>query len=307
MHSTPTTPRNYRGVPPQTGPNHQPVAYPYTLFGAPAMPNSHLPGFQDTGADLRAAAHYHRTPGSDTTRQNAVNQSSSARGHAVPGFNSMAQNTENQSHLGRERVLPGVNTMARGASFQSSTQESMCSSIYPSGGVPVSGTDNSTPIMPQHQTHNFSQLASNQRVRDWNNSVFDDRWVMSPAETYHSDGRPHSASTAESGRQAVFNRGERPASQRATYQPLSQQNRDAKNTRAESSAQEPLNFLPSARYNPGKELGSTRNMDQNSNAFLGYPEPRHSTGTGLDGALETYSAYTALMPSAEERRKERER
>ena len=307
MRSTPTTPRNYRGVPPQTGPNHQPVAYPYTLFGAPAMPNSHLPGFQDTGADLRAAAHYHRTAGSDTTRQNAVNQSFLARDRPVPGFNSMAQSTGNQSHSGHEHVLPGVITMARDASFQSSKQESMYSSIYPGGGVPVSGTDNSTPIMLQHQTHNFSQLASKQRVRDWNNSVFDDRWVRSPTEIYHSDSRPHSASMAELHRQAVSNRGERPASQRVTYQPLSQQNRDGNNTRVEGSTQEPLNFLPSTRYNPGKERGSTRNMDQNSNAFLGYPEPRQSTGTGLDGALEPYSAYMAHVPSAEERRKERER
>ena len=245
-------------------------------------------------------------PGVNTTPQNTANQSFSDRDRAVTGSNTMAQKTANQSFLGRDRAVPEANTMVRDASLQSSMQESTYSSIRPGGGVAVSETNHSMPVMLQHQTHNFSQLASARRIHDWNNSVFDDRWVKTPAEMYHHGGRTNSVNTADPRRQSVSSRAERPVAQRTTYQPSSQQNRDGNNAHAESTAQETLETLPSTTYNPGNERRPTRNVDQNPNSFLGHPESRQPTDTGLDGALETCSAYMALMPTAEERRKERE-
>ena len=35
-----------------------------------------------------------------------------------------------------------------------------------------------------HQTTNFAQLAHDQGFRYWNNSVFDDRWLLQPEEMY---------------------------------------------------------------------------------------------------------------------------
>ena len=282
------------------------------------------PGFQDTEADLQAAetaealANMHldqqthsgrdnNGPGVNTTPQNTANQSFSDRDRAVPGSNTMAQKTANQSFLGRDRAVPEANTMLRDVSLQSSIQESTYSSIRPGGGVAVSETDHSMAVMLQHQTHNFSQLASARRIHDWNSSVFDDRWVKTPAEMYHHGGRTNSVNTADPCRQSVSSRAERPVAQRTAYQPSSQQNRDGNNAHAESTAQETLETLPSTTYNPGNERRPTRNVDQNPNSFLGHPESRQPTDTGLDGALETCPAYMALMPTAEEHRKERER
>ena len=245
--------------------------------------------------------------GVNTTPQNTANQSFSDRDRAVPMSNTMAQKTANQSFLGHDRAVPEPNTIVRDASLQSSMQESTHSSICPGGGVAVSETDHSMPVMLQHQTHNFFQLASAWRIHDWNNSVFDDRWVKTPAEMYHHGGRTNSVNTADPRRQSVSSRAKRPVTQRITYQPSSQQNRDGNNAHTESTAQETLETLPSTTYNPGNERRPIRNVDQNSNSFLGHPESRQPTDTGLDGALETYSAHTALMPTAEERRKERER
>lgn len=329
MRSTPSKPRNYRGVShPPAG--HLPVALPYGLFGPPALPNSSLPGFQDTEADLQAAeaakaaeaaealanirldqqthlARDNNGPGVNTTPQHTANQSFSDRDRAAPGSNTMAQKLANQSFLGRDRAVPEANTMVRDASLQSSTQESTYSSIRPCEEVAVSETDYSMPVTLQHQTHNFSQLASARRIHEWNNSVFDDRWVKTPAEMYHHGGRTSSVNTADSRRQSVSSRAERPVAQGSICQPSSQQNRDGINAHAESTAQETLETLSSIKYNPGNERRHIRNVDRNPNSFLGHPESRQPTDTGLDRAVETHSAYMALMPTAEERRKERER
>ncbi|KAL9125123.1 MAG: hypothetical protein Q9217_005622 [Psora testacea] len=46
-----------------------------------------------------------------------------------------------------------------------------------------------------HQTKTFAQLAQEQGFRDWNNTVFDDRWLLRPEEMYKIDNRHKSVLT----------------------------------------------------------------------------------------------------------------
>ena len=306
MSSTRSPPKDYRGV--HLRPGQLPSLTPYGLFGSPALPNSNAPGFapsinsghnQHRAADLLAAR--------SLDNMHLGQDSSLVRGDHRSGVNTTSQNSPSQFLSGGDRAVPEPRTMVRDASHQPSIQESTYSSnqsIHPSHGVAVSDSDPTMPVMPQHQTHDFAQLASAQRVREWNNSVFDDRWISRPGEMYHLGG-PNSVSTANAG-QSSTRGAERPAPQTVTSQPSSQQNRGGNNARAESTAQRTLETLPSTRYNLGNER-RTRNVDQNRNSFLGLLESRQPSGNGLDGALENYGAYMAALPSGEELREERAR
>ena len=67
--------------------------------------------------------------------------------------------------------------------------------IHSSSGVPLHQSDSTMPTttLPQHAS--FSQLAEHQGINDWNNSVFDDRWLLQPEEIWNLEIRRDSAVT----------------------------------------------------------------------------------------------------------------
>lgn len=76
------------------------------------------------------------------------------------------------------------------------------SEIHPGGGVPLYGSED-TVSSTQHQTHTFAQLAAEQGIREWNNGVFDDRWLLQPEEMWKTAARRNSALTVSPDRQPL--------------------------------------------------------------------------------------------------------
>lgn len=113
------------------------------------------------------------------------------------------------SALNGEHNLPLHNTMPHYSRYQPPrVDESPFSSdaeIHPSGGVPLYGSDDTVSSSTQHQTHTFEQLASDQGIREWNNGVFDNRWLLQPEEMWKTDARRKSVLTVSPDRQP-FNR-----------------------------------------------------------------------------------------------------
>lgn len=102
---------------------------------------------------------------------------------------------------------PSVNPMGPNISTHARTNDSPFSSeadIHPSSGVPLNQSDNNTmptTALPQHA--NFSQLAENQGIHDWNSSVFDNRWLLQPEEIWNLGARHDSVITVSPERQSV--------------------------------------------------------------------------------------------------------
>ena len=69
------------------------------------------------------------------------------------------------------------------------------------GGVALRTSDDITQSKLQHQTHTFAQLAAEQGIREWNNSVFDNRWLLQPEEMWNTDARRESILTISPERQ----------------------------------------------------------------------------------------------------------
>ena len=55
--------------------------------------------------------------------------------------------------------------------------------------IPFNVSGDNTPREIAHQTKTFAQLAQEQGFRNWNNIVFDDRWLLRPEEMYRIDTR----------------------------------------------------------------------------------------------------------------------
>lgn len=88
--------------------------------------------------------------------------------------------------------------MSNKISTHAGTKDSPFSSeaeIHPSSGVPLNQSDNIVPNTTLPQNTNFSQLAEHQGIHDWNNSVFDDRWLLKPEEIWNLEARRESVTT----------------------------------------------------------------------------------------------------------------
>ena len=100
--------------------------------------------------------------------------------------------------LGNYYKNTSLNRMGQNKSTQARTNDSPFSSeadIHPSSGVPLNQSDSTMPTITLPQHANFSQLAEHQGIHDWNNSVFDDRWLLQPEEIWNLDIHRDSATT----------------------------------------------------------------------------------------------------------------
>ena len=124
---------------------------------------------------------------------------------AAESFTSL-RNTPGPSTVGHHQKDIMFNQMGPNVSTHAGNHDSPFSSeaeIHPSSGVPLNQTDNTMPTttLPQHA--NFSQLAEHQGIHDWNNSVFDDRWLLQPEEIWNLRARRDSAITVSPERLAL--------------------------------------------------------------------------------------------------------
>ena len=116
------------------------------------------------------------------------------------------RNAPASSTLGRDPKNTSFNKIDTKTPTQVGTNDSPFSSeadIHPSSGVPLNQSGNTMPTttLPQHA--NFSQLAEHQGIHDWNNSVFDDRWLLQPEEIWSLETRRDSAITVSPERLAL--------------------------------------------------------------------------------------------------------
>ena len=101
-------------------------------------------------------------------------------------------NTRGSSLLGHCHDRPSSDRMGRDTSTHAPTNDSPFSSdaeIHPSSGVSLDQSDNTIPTTTLSQKASFSQLAEHQGIHDWNNTVFDDRWLLKPEEVWNLSAR----------------------------------------------------------------------------------------------------------------------
>ena len=147
--------------------------------------------------------------------------------------------------LGHQPKDTSINKMGAKITTYTGTNDSPFSSeaeIHPSSGVPLNQSDITMPTttLPQHA--NFSQLAEHQGIHNWNNSVFDDRWLLQPEEIWTSEDRRDSAITVSPERSALsrntFRTDDRTDSSHAESQPVSAQNTHMHRTGCEAEEKE---------------------------------------------------------------------
>lgn len=116
------------------------------------------------------------------------------------------RNPRKSSTLGYLHKDLSSNKMDRNKSTHVGINDSPFSSeadIHPSSGVPLNQADNTMPTTTLSQNANFPQLAEHQGIHDWNNSVFDDRWLLQPEEIWNVAARRESVITVSPERQAL--------------------------------------------------------------------------------------------------------
>lgn len=93
------------------------------------------------------------------------------------------QTTSEEGLFARSERKPSAsNKIARNAMNNTPVNESTLSSeseIYPSSGVPLDESDMNVSGMDQGQMKTFQQLAEEKGIREWNNTVLDERWLES--------------------------------------------------------------------------------------------------------------------------------
>lgn len=171
LRPTPTTDQHYKGV--ILRPNQLASLTSYGAFVSSAV----APGGKYSQSDLQAA---------ESLADLSVAQ--------------------NPSLVNRDCNPSTCNTIARNPSEQTAIDNSPTTSdaeIHPSAGVSLNQVDSTIPSTTHHQTTTFSKLAKQQGIRDWNNSVFDDRWLLQPEEMWNLNPRSNSGVTVSPGRQSL--------------------------------------------------------------------------------------------------------
>ena len=129
------------------------------------------------------------------------------------------RNAPGPSTLGHHQMNTSFNKMALNTA-RARTSDSPFSSeaeIHPSSGVPLNQSDSTMPTttLPQHA--NFTQLAENQGIHDWNNSVFDDRWLLQPEEIWNLEVRRDSVTSPSPKKVALSHNTTRTGDQTGSY------------------------------------------------------------------------------------------
>lgn len=121
-------------------------------------------------------------------------------------FLTTLRHARGSSTRGHHHKGPSFNTIGPNTSTPTRTNDSPFSSeaeIHPSSGVPLNQADNTMPTTTLPQNTNFPQLAESQGIHNWNNSVFDDRWLLQPEEIWNLEARRESVITVSPERQAL--------------------------------------------------------------------------------------------------------
>ena len=119
-----------------------------------------------------------------TTMRSARGSSALGQHHNGPPFDKVGQNVS-------------THTNANDSPFSSEAE------IHPSSGVPLNQSDSTMPTTAMSQNANFPQLSEHQGIQNWNNSVFDDRWLLQPEEIWNLATRRESIITVSPERQAL--------------------------------------------------------------------------------------------------------
>ena len=166
-------------------------------YRVPKLVPTPVSSHQYTGVTLDLKKHGSLTSHGAFLPPSAPTRDSGNRGdiQAAESFTTLrnAPGTSTVGHHQKDRMF---NQMGPNVSTHAGTNDSPFSSeaeIHPSSGVPLNQTDSTMPTttLPQHA--NFSQLAEHQGIHDWNNSVFDDRWLLQPEEIWNLKARRESA------------------------------------------------------------------------------------------------------------------
>lgn len=110
------------------------------------------------------------------------------------------------SALGQHHNGPSFDKVGQNISTHTNTNDSPFSSeaeIHPSSGVPLNQSGSTMPTTTLPQNANFPQLSEHQGIQNWNNSVFDDRWLLQPEEIWNLATRRESVITASPERQGL--------------------------------------------------------------------------------------------------------
>ncbi len=126
------------------------------------------------------------TPRSDLTAYAAFADRSKLQDASAGGVYTIMNVAEAESDAAKKTYAadnglePATDAMTRTMSKQSEGKESHLSSeaeIHPCEGVPVSTFDGDVPTMSEHQVKSFEELETERGIREWNNTVFDERWL----------------------------------------------------------------------------------------------------------------------------------
>ena len=110
---------------------------------------------------------------------------------SLGAFLSSSDHTRDNDHQGGNSALENIcdfNQVDRDNSTHVGANDSPFSSeadLHPSSGVALNQFENTMPTITLPQGASFSQLAEDQGIEDWNNSVFDDRWLLQPEEIWN--------------------------------------------------------------------------------------------------------------------------
>ena len=184
----------------------------------------------------------------------------------APGSSTLSHQPKNTS-FNKMRTKTPTYTGASDSPFSSEAE------IHPSSGVPLRPSNSTMPTttLPQHA--NFSQLAEHKGIHDWNNSVFDDRWLLQPEEIWNLEARRDSAVTISPGRLALSRNTPRTGDQtdgsRAESQRVSAQNahlqhtsREAEETKKKHSDRQVAHKSTEPRHDDNREkLAASGKLD----------------------------------------------
>lgn len=116
------------------------------------------------------------------------------------------RNARGSSTLGHHNNGAAFDKAGQNVSTHTDANDSPFSSepeIYPSAGVSLDQSNSTMPTTTLPQNANFPQLAEHRGIHDWNNSVFDDRWLLKPEEIWNLSTRRESAITVSPERQIL--------------------------------------------------------------------------------------------------------
>lgn len=137
------------------------------------------------------------TPRSNLTAYGTFADRSKLQDASLGGVYTLMNSTEGTSHEADGQ--PSVTgAMARKVSKETQSEESLFSSeaeIHPCAGVPVGVFEGDIPTMNEHQEKSFEELETERGIMEWNNSVFDERWLDPSIPNLQTPNNPRRPTT----------------------------------------------------------------------------------------------------------------